>query len=390
MRLNKILSLLCCFCLLSFLPVSADAAIGVSAEAAVLMCADNGEVIYAVNEHKQLSMASTTKIMTSLLLLEEKTPFREVVVTKQMASIEGTSMGLLPGDTVDFDALAHGMLLASGNDAANTAAIVLGGNAENFAVMMNRRADEIGMDNTNFVTASGLDDEEHYSTAYDMALLACEALENPEFRSICAKKTATLCYGNPPYSRTLTNHNRLLWSYSHTIGVKTGFTKKSGRCLVSAAERDGITLVAVTLNDRDDWNDHINMFEYGFSQVKKSEVFPDLSSVLLPVVGSDASSVTVELDSVPAIVSNFPVEYKVYLRQFEYAPINSGECVGYVEYISNGKVCGQSSIVASEDAPFKSIVESSESQKPVQSNQNFFERVINRIKSAFISLFCGD
>ncbi len=390
MRLNKILYLLCCFCFLIFFPVRADAAIGVSAEAAVLMCADNGEVIYAVNEHKQLSMASTTKIMTSLLLLEERTPFREVNVTKQMVSIEGTSMGLLPGDTVSFDALVHGMLLASGNDAANTAAIVVGGSAENFAAMMNRRAEEIGMADTNFVTASGLDDEAHYSTAYDMALLACEALENPEFRSICAKKTATLCYGNPPYSRTLTNHNRLLWSYSHAIGVKTGFTKKSGRCLVSAAERDGITLVAVTLNDRDDWNDHINMFEYGFSQVKKSEVFPDLSSVLLPVVGSDVSGVAVEVDNIPAIVSDFPVEYKVYIRQFEYAPVNTGECVGCIEYISNGEVCGRSCIVAAQDACVKMIAEPSESQDPVQEKQNFSERVINRIKSALMSLFCGN
>lgn len=370
--------------------VKADASIGVSAEAAVLMCADNGEVIYALNEHKQLSMASTTKIMTSLLLLEEKTPFREVKVTKQMASIEGTSMGLLPGDTVNFDALAHGMLLASGNDAANTAALVIGGSAENFAVMMNRRADEIGMENTNFVTASGLDDEEHYSTAYDMALLAVEALENPEFRNICSKKNATLFYGNPPYSRTLTNHNRLLWSYSHTIGVKTGFTKKSGRCLVSAAERDGITLVAVTLNDRDDWNDHINMFEYGFSQVRKSDVSPDLSSVSLAVVGSDVPCVGVTVDSVPAIVSDFPVECKVYLRQFEYAPVNSGDCVGYVEYVSNGNVCGQSVILAAQDALVKETKEPSNPQGSVQEEQNFLERVINRVKLAVISLFCGD
>ena len=354
------------------------------------MCADNGEAIYALNEHKQLSMASTTKIMTALLLLEEKTPFREVKVTKQMTSIEGTSMGLLPGDTVNFDALAHGMLLASGNDAANTAALVIGGSAENFAVMMNRRADEIGMENTNFVTASGLDDEEHYSTAYDMALLAVEALENPEFRNICSKKNAILFYGNPPYSRTLTNHNRLLWSYSHTIGVKTGFTKKSGRCLVSAAERDGITLVAVTLNDRDDWNDHINMFEYGFSQVRKSDVSPDLSSVSLAVVGSDVPCVGVTVDSVPAIVSDFPVECKVYLRQFEYAPVNSGDCVGYVEYVSNGNVCGQSVILAAQDALVKETKEPSNPQGSVQEEQNFLERVINRVKLAVISLFCGD
>ena len=390
MKHNKFLYLLCCVCLVWAFTVSADATIGVSAQAAVLLCADNGEVIYAVNEHERLSMASTTKIMTSLLVLEEKTPFRQVSVTKQMVSVEGTSMGLLPGDTVSFDALVHGMLLASGNDAANTAAIVVGGSAENFASMMNRRADEIGMDNTNFVTASGLDDEEHYSTAYDMALLACEALENPEFRSICAKKTATLCYGNPPYSRTLTNHNRLLWSYSHAIGVKTGFTKKSGRCLVSAAERDGITLVAVTLNDRDDWNDHINMLEYGFSQVKKSEVFPDLSSVKLPIVGGDVAGVAVESDKIPAIVSSFPVEYKVYLRQFEYAPINAGECVGYVEYVSDGKVCGYSCIVAAQDANVKAITEVSESKESTQDNQNFFKRAINRIKSTLYGLFYGN
>ncbi len=132
---------------------------------------------------------------------------------------------------------------------------------------MNERAQQIGMEQTNFVTPSGLDAQDHYSTAYDMALLAREAIRNEDFLSICSQTKITTEYGNPPYKRTLTNHNRLLSLYEGAIGVKTGFTKKAGRCLVSAAQRDGVTLICVTLNAPDDWNDHSALFDYGFSQV---------------------------------------------------------------------------------------------------------------------------
>ena len=169
-----------------------------SARSAALLCVESGEFLYRKNADERLSMASTTKIMTSLLALEYAKPDKEIVVTEEMVSVEGTSMGLVAGDSVSMRELVYGMLLQSGNDAANTVATVIGGSAEGFAKLMNERAAEIGMSDTNFVTASGLDAQEHYSTAHDMALLAAECLRNPEFAAICSQKTARLTYGNPP------------------------------------------------------------------------------------------------------------------------------------------------------------------------------------------------
>lgn len=345
-------------------------AVFVSARGAVMMCVETGEVLFSENPDKRLSMASTTKIMTSLLALEAAKPQLEIEVTSEMAEVEGTSMGLRAGDSVSLLEIVYGMLIQSGNDAANTAAIVLAGSVEDFSVMMNKRAEEIGMKNTNFVTPSGLDDEEHYSTAYDMALLACECIKNPEFRKICSQKSARLSYGNPPYDRTLTNHNRLLWSMEDCIGIKTGFTQKSGRCLVSAAQRDGVTLVVVTLNDPDDWNDHISLFDYGFSVCSSDVLSPACRR--LNVCGSDKDSVPV----VPAYEPLFPkaenVKCEVYLRRFEYAPVLKGETVGKAVYRSGGKIVYELPLIAGETAGIAVHI--------AEEKQSASDRIIGRIK----------
>lgn len=349
------------------------------------MVAETGEVLYSVNPDSQLPMASTTKIMTSLLAIEECTPTREITVTDEMVSVEGTSMGLLGGDKVTLSALVTGMLLQSGNDAAHTVACVLGGGQTGFAEIMNARAKQLGMKNTNFVTASGLDAQEHYSSAYDMALLACEAIKNPEFRSICSQKYARLCYGNPPYMRTLTNHNRLLWSYDDAIGIKTGFTKKSGRCLVSAAERGGVLLVAVTLRASDDWNDHIRMHEYGFSKAVGVPLDSDLSGVALKVVGGDKSFVSVKLAQEPGAVftGDVPqIERRVHMRTFEYAPLAAGDIVGCVRYYANGSLVCESAIVAREDAQ---VYVPAVPEEP-QEVQGFFTRLYNKVKNFVLRL----
>ena len=323
--------------------INASAQVEVSAQSAVLMCANNGKVLFNKNATKQLSMASTTKIMTALLALEAAMPETEITVTKEMVAVEGTSMGLVEGDSVSLRELVYGMLLQSGNDAANTVAHVVGGSPEGFAEMMNNRAAQIGMVNTNFVTASGLDHENHYSTAYDMALLACESIRNPEFAAICSMKNARLTYGNPPYERTLTNHNRLLWRYEDTIGIKTGFTKKSGRCLVSAAERNGILLVAVTLNAPNDWDDHISMFEYGFSQCEGVTVKIDAG--VLKVAGGEKSAVPLKLAYEPVWLKGEKCEFRLLVRPFEYAPVGEGKVVGKAVLLSDGKVIEEVPVV---------------------------------------------
>lgn len=362
------------------IPVFQARAVSVSAETAVLLCAETGEVLFEKDAHLRRPMASTTKIMTALLTLEEATPQRAVIVTPEMVAVEGTSMGLLPGDTVSFYALVCGMLLSSGNDAANTAAIAIGGSLPAFAERMNARAEQIGMADTHFVTPSGLDDEAHYSTAYDMALLACEALRNAQFADVCARESVRVSYGGPPYPRTLTNHNRLLRQYADCIGVKTGFTKKSGRCLVSAARRDGVTLVAVTLHDPDDWNDHIALFEYGFSAVRSVPLDGDLSSVRIPVTGGVQGSVGVTCAVLPCAVSVSPgqVRRTVYVQPFLYAPVEQGAVVGRAEYVCAGKTVCTVLLVADASVSARPA----RAEAPQQENSRF-RKWMERIKGVF-------
>ena len=340
MKLRRLTAFLSAFFIVSFACnfsfASAQGKPDVSAVSAALMVVDTGELLFEKDAYTRRPMASTTKIMTSLIALEEQTPQREITVSADMIQVEGTSMGLLDGDRVTLKTLVYGMLLQSGNDAANVTAIAGGGSVENFVRRMNERAREIGMKDTVFETPSGLDSENHASTAYDMALLGCTAMKNPEFVSICSQRSAAVYYGNPPYRRTLTNHNRLLWSYEGAIGIKTGFTKKSGRCLVSAAERDGVCLVAVTLNAPNDWNDHKAMFDYGFSLMERRQIDYDISSLFLKVTGGERDRVGVELAETPTAVmhrdDDAEIRQEIFIKRFEYAPVEKGEVIGKVVY----------------------------------------------------------
>lgn len=354
------------------LPAFAASPQGISAKACVLMLADTREVLYAENENEQLSMASTTKIMTSLLALESGLWEQQIKVTSDMVAAEGTSIGLLPDDLISVRTLISGMLLESGNDAANVTAYAVAGGQAQFLDLMNQKAAEIGMKNTHFDSVSGLDTDSHYSTAYDMALLTAYALENPKFRSICSEKSERVYYGNPPYARTLYNHNRLLSSYEGAIGVKTGFTKKSGRCLVSAAERDGVTLIAVTLNAPDDWNDHKKLLDYGFSVAKLCDASALQGDLSVKVVGGDAKTVTATTayaPRFPAAGDTANVQAQAYLKHFLYAPVEKGETVGSVCYTYNGKVVAQVPLVSTQSVGAVTM-ENTESPK-----QSLFHRI---------------
>ncbi len=357
-------------------------ALEISAKSAVLMCADSGEVLYSKNANEQLPMASTTKIMTALLAIEAAMPDMEITVTHEMVAVEGTSMGLVEGDSVSLRELVYGMLLQSGNDAAHTTAIVLGGSEEKFAEMMNERAREIGMTNTNFVTASGLDKDGHCSTAYDMALLACESIKNREFAAICASKTAVLTYGNPPYARTLRNHNRLLWSDESITGIKTGFTKKSGRCLVSAAERDGITLVAVTLNAPDDWNDHLSMLEYGFKQLKSAPIEFSQSGLNVSVCGGVRDAVAVRTVGTAYCIEGEKCTVEFLIKPFEYAPVYEGDVLGTAVFYGTNREIMRLPLVAIESVAVDESTD--ETEKKV-----FFGEVLKKIKD-YINRFRGE
>lgn len=353
----------------------APALAGISAKAYVLIEAVTGERISGSNDELPLPMASTTKIMTAYLTLCEPNLDVPFVVDENAIKVEGTSMGLTTGAQVTLRALACGMLLPSGNDAANAAACKISGSITAFAEKMNEKADEIGMNNTHFVTPSGLDDNEHFSSAFDMALLAREALKNPDFAAICRSESIKLSYGNPPAPRRLTNHNRLLKMYEGCIGVKTGFTKKAGRCLVSAAQRNGVTLICVTLNATNDWQDHKALLDSGFESVKlvKNEVslVKDMalaSEIKLPVVGGAAKAVAIAplFYEYESVVKQEKITDEIYLPRFVYAPLQSGEVVGQIRHMYQGEVIAVTPLVAGNAV----AIQNKEKEKP-----GFFEKL---------------
>lgn len=351
--MKKIFSVVCIFVMLFqvFSVYSyAENELEISAKSAVVICAETGEVVYSKNMNECLPMASTTKIMTAILALEYGTDNQYRTVTKNMFAVEGSSMGLKDGDSVSLKTLVKGMLLKSGNDAANAVANIVGGDISTFVKMMNQKATEIGMYSTSFETPSGLDGDNHYSTAFDMAILGAYAIQNPEFRSICSVDSTVVYYGSPPYRRVLTNHNKFLKMYEGAFGIKTGFTKKSGRCLVTAVKKEGKTLVAVTLNAPDDWNDHIKMYDYAFERVNSIRL--STKDLVLNVVGGTKDNIIIRAESVPEITTinkDFQYELKIFVKHFEYAPITKGEVVGKIEFYSNGVKISETNLITTEE-----------------------------------------
>lgn len=308
-----------------------------NAAAAVVYCADSGEVLYGHNINDKRAIASITKIMTAVVALEYASSLdKEVKITPEMYA-EGSSMYLKEGEIIKLSELVKGMMAVSGNDAANAVALTVGGSDEKFADMMNQKAKQIGMKNTHFVTPSGLDSEKHYSTAYDMALLCAYAMENDSFRDIVSQKHIEVSYIDPESkTQTLTNHNKLLSLCEGCIGIKTGFTKKAGRTLCSCAERDGVRLIVVTLNDGNDWNDHCNLYDKCFPLVQCVKLADKNKIVELPLVGGDSDSVSLVPErEVCAVLKNEEadkVSEKIYAPRFVYAPAEKGEFVGRIEY----------------------------------------------------------
>lgn len=337
-----------------FVPVSAQEAPSVSARCAAVIHMDTGEVLFEKNGSEQRAMASTTKIMTALLTLEEAAiDNREVEITREMVLVEGSSMGLREGDRLTLHDLAVGMLTVSGNDAANSAAIAISGSREAFVERMNLRAKELGMANTHFDTPSGLDGDTHYSTALDMAKLGAAAMSNPDFAAISGSQSMKVTFLSPEKTVTYQNHNKLLKLYEGCTGVKTGFTKKAGRCLVSSAEKDGVRLVVVTLDAPDDWNDHKALLDYGFSCMTTLTFDESGYTCRIPVAG--IGDLTVKGAEEPKTVA-LPVSKEgsvrriVEIPRFLYAPVQKGEQVGCVRYVLEEKTVAEIPLLAGESA----------------------------------------
>ena len=362
---NRAAALGLSLCLVGALcPVARAAGPEVSAQSAVVLTADTGTVLFEKDGHTPRPVASTTKIMTALLALEAAQEQGDplVDITQEMVAVEGSSMGLQAGDSISLTGLAAGMLLASGNDAANAAALYLDGSLESFAVRMNQRAAALGMEDTHFVTPSGLDGEDaqglgHLSTACDMALLARAALEDQAFRQLCSSPSLAVEFAEPVKRVTYTNHNKLLTQYQGCVGVKTGFTKEAGRCLVSAAERDGALLIAVTLNAPNDWEDHAALLDYGFTQVEPYPLAGGDVRLTVPVVGSPVEVVSLRGSNGGEVTlplgQGAQVERVVRVPKFLYAPVEAGEQVGEICWYLEGQLLGSAPLTAAGAAPLQ-------------------------------------
>ena len=336
-------------------------AVSTNASCAVLMDAESGRVLYAQNAHEKRLIASITKLMTALVAVEHTAELdKSIVIKAEWTGIEGSSIYLRPDESISMRGLLYGLLLQSGNDAAVAIACHVAGDVNAFAELMNRKAAELGMTNSHFTNPSGLNDDGHYSTAYDMARLACACLKNETVAEICATRSKTV--GN----RTFYNHNKLLGRYEGCVGMKTGYTELAGRTLVSAATRNGQTLVCVTLNDRNDWVDHENLLNYGFEAYplrlvcRKGDLFGTVktSGSLIPAV-----PVVSAKDIYVPIKAGELLELEVELAHDLCAPASAGMPVGWAVWTLNGEVVAESELVCATDVHANKLVKESIRQR---------------------------
>lgn len=322
----------------------------ISAASAVLMDAGTGRVLYEKDSHARRLIASITKLMTALVALESGHGLEETVtVDPEWVGVEGSSIYLRPEEEITLEALLYGMLLRSGNDAALAIAGYCGGTVEEFVARMNRKSRELGMKDTSFANPNGLNEEGHYSSAYDMALLARVCLEREELAAMVATKSITLG------TRTFTNHNKLLWRYEGCVGMKTGYTEKAGRTLVSAARRDGLTLICVTLNAPSDWADHTALFDYGFANYKAAALTQAGERIgQLPVSGGLIPVCPIETaeERAAALASGEKLEAVWELSETALtAPVAAGTQVGVAVYFVNHEELARVPLVTGAGVP---------------------------------------
>ena len=312
------------------------AAPGVSAKSAVLVHADTGEVLFEKNADERMLIASTTKVMTALVVLENCDPDESVTVPEEAVYIEGSSMYLRAGNTYTVRELLYGLLLVSGNDAAMALALHVSGSTEDFAALMNEKASRLGLCDTAFANPHGLDAQEHYSTARELAVIMAEAMRDPVFREIDGTKAVNIG------ELTYVNHNKLLWNYHGVNGGKTGYTMASGRSLISSAERDGLEMICVTLNDPDDWADHAALYDWGFGDFEYRAPVPLGEYAQVTVVSgvSDRVGVAPGAETRFLLRRGAEIEYLVELPRFVFAELRAGERAGTIVVTADGEFAG--------------------------------------------------
>ncbi len=316
-------------------PVPAGA---ISASAAIMLDGTTGRVLYEKQADRRSLIASTTKIMTALVVCEQCNVLDRVKIPAEAVGVEGSSMYLRQDEVLTVQELLYGLMLSSGNDAATALAIYCGGTVSGFVQMMNDKARFLRLDQTHFANPHGLDQPEHYSTARDLACLASHAMKNPIFAATVRAKTVTVS------GRTLTNHNRLLWRVEGADGVKTGFTRAAGRALVSSAVRDGRRLIVVTLNDPNDWADHEALYRDGFSNYRMRQIVSRGQCLgTLPVLGGDGEQVrllAMENYSCPVGQQEQPC-IRISAKSFVFAPVFRGADAGFAYICIDGHTIGR-------------------------------------------------
>ena len=340
-----------------FLPVTAGA---VSAQKAILLDCGADRVLYEKNADSRSLIASTTKIMTALLICEQCNVLDRMAIPKEAVGIEGSSIYLREGEIMTLQELLYGLMLHSGNDAATALAIYCGGTVEGFAEMMNDKAYRLGLTGTHFENPHGLDSPGHYSTAADLAKLGAYAMKNPIFAQTVSTKSVKIG------QRSLTNHNKLLWRVEGAEGIKTGFTKAAGRILVSSAQRDGRRLICVTINDGNDWQDHATLLENGFSKYAVKQILKKGETVgtveLAGGLEGQVQLLAAEDFSYP-LAANEKVEILLSGPGFAYAPAVQGQ-KGATAYLCIGDSC-----IGKVDAVYAETVE----QQPAPKKQYFWQ-----------------
>ena len=321
----------------AMLPISAlaDEEHELSAHSAIVLCADTGDVIFEQNADERMLIASITKIMTAIVVIENADLDAQIVIKPEWSAIEGSSMYANPGQSYTVRELLYGMMLNSGNDAAEALACTVCGDESTFVEKMNETASRLGMENSSFRNPHGLDEDGHYSTARDMARLTAYCMENDDFRDIASTNCAVI------KGVTYYNHNRLLREYEGCIGVKTGYTMAAGRTLVSCAERNGMRLVCVTLSAPDDWNDHKYLLDKAFSDYRIASYSPDSFKVTLDVASSAASTAeAIPQNEIKLLVrSDDELDIKLEAPRILFAGGIEGERIGKISLFVNGS-CG--------------------------------------------------
>jgi len=338
----------------------AFAALELSAKSAILIDASSGRVLFEKNAHESLPQASTTKITTALIALEQAKLTKRIRVPDNFVNPGESNIYLEPGEVQTLEDLMYALLLKSANDAAEAIAIGIAGSEEKFVAMMNERVRELGLKNTHYTNPHGLHNDDHYTSAYDLAMIAREALKHKEFQDIIVTNRHLLSWPGHDYSRVVYNANKLLKTYEGADGVKNGYTKQAGNCLVGSATRDGMQLIAVVLHSNGMYDEVSALLDYGFQNYQKKNFYGSRQLIKdIMVEGGKTEQIRVFTKSPVSVALRDSeidqVHPKIYLPDSIKAPVKAGQRLGAVVIQINKDMTVTTELIAGDSVNQKSF-----------------------------------